>query len=137
MKYIKAYLDKLSILQKIEYILLFLLAFTIPIGWQLASKVLILLIAVMLVRCIAEKGRGLALNRSTNKRLFLFFAATYIMYAISMLYTSNVSEGWQNMEKKLSFIIFPLFFFVSDLGEISASGFLNLFELRVPALVLL
>ena len=127
MNYIKTYLDNLSILQKIEYIILFLLSFTIPIGWQLASKVLILLIAVMLVRCIAEKGRGLALNRSTNKRLFLFFAATYIMYAISMLYTSNVSEGWQNMEKKLSFIIFPLFFFVSDLSYLSSKRIKALF----------
>ena len=136
MKYIKAYLDKLSILQKIEYIVLFLLAFTIPIGWQLATKVVVFLIVIMVIRCVAEKGRGLALSRHSNKKLYLFFAATYIMYAISMLYTSNVSDGWQNMEKKLSFIIFPLFFFVSDLTYLSSKRIKALFYAFLSGLLL-
>ena len=136
MKYIKAYLDKLSILQKIEYIVLFLLAFTIPIGWQVATKIVVLLIVVMLIRCVAEKGRGLSLSRHSNKKLYLFFATTYIMYAISMLYTSNVSDGWQNMEKKLSFIIFPLFFFVSDLTYLSSKRIKALFYAFLSGLLL-
>lgn len=136
MKYIKAYLDKLSILQKIEYILLFLLAFTIPIGWQVATKIVVLLIVVMVIRCVAEKGRGLSLSRHSNKKLYLFFATTYIMYAISMLYTSNVSDGWQNMEKKLSFIIFPLFFFVSDLTYLSSKRIKALFYAFLSGLLL-
>lgn len=136
MKYIKAYLDKLSILQKIEYILLFLLAFTIPIGWQVATKIVVLLIVVMVIRCVAEKGRGLSLNRHSNKKLYLFFATTYIMYAISMLYTSNVSDGWQNMEKKLSFIIFPLFFFVSDMTYLSSKRIKALFYAFLSGLLL-
>ena len=136
MKYIKAYLDKLSILQKIEYIVLFLLAFTIPIGWQVATKIVVLLIVVMVIRCVAEKGRGLSLSRHSNKKLYLFFATTYIMYAISMLYTSNVSDGWQNMEKKLSFIIFPLFFFVSDLTYLSSKRIKALFYAFVSGLLL-
>lgn len=136
MKYIKAYLDKLSILQKIEYILLFLLAFTIPIGWQVATKIVVLLIVVMVIRCVAEKGRGLPLNRHSNKKLYLFFATTYIMYAISMLYTSNVSDGWQNMEKKLSFIIFPLFFFVSDMTYLSSKRIKALFYAFLSGLLL-
>lgn len=136
MKYIKAYLDKLSILQKIEYIVLFLLAFTIPIGWQVATKIVVLLIVVMVIRCVAEKGRGLPLNRHSNKKLYLFFATTYIMYAISMLYTSNVSDGWQNMEKKLSFIIFPLFFFVSDMTYLSSKRIKALFYAFLSGLLL-
>lgn len=136
MKYIKAYLDKLSILQKIEYIVLFLLAFTIPIGWQVATKIVVLLIVVMVIRCVAEKGRGLSLSRHSNKKLYLFFATTYIMYAISMLYTSNVSDGWQNMEKKLSFIIFPLFFFVSDLTYLSSKRIKALFYAFLSGLLL-
>lgn len=136
MKYIKAYLDKLSILQKIEYIVLFLLAFTIPIGWQVATKIVVLLIVVMVIRCVAEKGRGLPLNRHSNKKLYLFFATTYIMYAISMLYTSNVSDGWQNMEKKLSFIIFPFFFFVSDMTYLSSKRIKALFYAFLSGLLL-
>lgn len=136
MKYIKAYLDKLSILQKIEYIVLFLLAFTIPIGWQVATKIVVLLIVVMVIRCVAEKGRGLSLSRHSNKKLYLFFATTYIMYAISMLYTSNVSDGWQNMEKKLSFIIFPLFFFVSDMTYLSSKRIKALFYAFLSGLLL-
>lgn len=127
MNYVKTYFEKLSVLQTIEYIILFLLAFSIPISWALATKILALLVVEMLIRLVVEKGRGISLNKHSNKRIFLFFASTYLLYAISMLYTSNVAEGWQNMEKKLSFLILPLFFFVSDLSYLSSKHVKTLF----------
>ena len=120
MNILRTYFEKLSVLQKVEYIILLLLAFSVPISWALATKILALLVVEILIRLVVEKGRGISLNKHSNKRLFLFFATTYLLYAISMLYTSNVAEGWQNMEKKLSFLIFPLFFFVSDLSYLSS-----------------
>ena len=123
----RTYFENLSVLQKIEYIILLLLAFSVPIRWALATKILALLVVEMLIRLVVEKGRGISLNKHSNKRLFLFFTATYLLYAISMLYTSNIAEGWQNMEKKLSFLIFPLFFWASDLRYLSQKHVKTLF----------
>ena len=67
---------------------------------------------------IAERNKRN--NTTGNKKLFFIFTVTYLLYGISMLYTSNITEGWQNMEKKLSFIIFPLFFLLSDLSYLSS-----------------
>lgn len=114
---IKNYFNKLTTLQAIEYLLLIILAFVIPISWQLASKLTALLVLMIPIRMIAEKNKRN--NKLGNKKLFLTFTITYLLYGISMLYTSNIAEGWQNMEKKLSFIIFPVFFFLSDLSYLS------------------
>ncbi len=116
---IKDYFSKLTYLQAIEYILLIALAFIIPISWQLASKLTAILALMIPIRIIAERKNRNSITGS-NKKLFLLFTITYLLYGISMLYTSNVAEGWQNMEKKLSFIIFPLFFFLSDLNYLSS-----------------
>ena len=118
MTMIKNYFNKLSTLQAIEYVLLIVLAFVIPISWQLASKITTLLVLMIPIRMIAERNKRN--NTTGNKKLFFIFTVTYLLYGISMLYTSNITEGWQNMEKKLSFIIFPLFFLLSDLSYLSS-----------------
>lgn len=112
---IKNYFNKLTIPQAIEYWLIIVLAFVIPISWQLASKLTALLALIIPIRMIAERNN----HNGGNKKLFMLFTITYLLYGISMLYSSNITEGWQNMEKKLSFIIFPLFFFLSDLSYLS------------------
>ena len=114
---IKNYFNKLTTIQAIEYLLLIVLAFVIPISWQLASKLTALLVLIIPIRMIVERTNRN--NNPRNKKLFLIFTITYLLYGISMLYTSNITEGWQNMEKKLSFIIFPVFFFLSDLSYLS------------------
>jgi len=114
---IKNYFNKLTTIQAIEYLLLIVLAFVIPISWQLASKLTALLVLIIPIRMIVERTNRN--NNPRNKKLFLIFTITYLLYGISMLYTSNIVEGWQNMEKKLSFIIFPVFFFLSDLSYLS------------------
>ena len=114
---IQTYFKNLTPLQTIEYILLIVLAFAIPISWQMAAKITVLLVLMIPIRIIAEKKTRSTIQKKQN--LFILFMVTYIMYTISMLYTSNIAEGWQNMEKKLSFIIFPIFFFLSDLSYLS------------------
>ena len=127
MSNIKTYFYNLSILQIIEYVVLLLLAFVLPISWELSTKITAAFVIVMVIRLIAEKGRGIICNKLSGKKIFLFFATTYFLYAISMLYTSNIQEGWQNMEKKLSFIIFPLYFLLSDLSYLSSKRIKALF----------
>lgn len=114
---IQTYFKNLNALQAIEYILLMVLAFAIPISWQIAVKVTALLAIIIPIRILAE--RKIRISITKKQKFFVLFTATYVMYAISMLYTSNIAEGWLNMEKKLSFIIFPIFFLLSDLNYLS------------------
>lgn len=130
---IKNYFNKLTTLQAIEYLLLIILAFVIPISWQLASKLTALLVLIIPIRMIVERTNRN--NNPRNKKLFLIFTITYLLYGISMLYTSNIVEGWQNMEKKLSFIIFPVFFFLSDLSYLSPKHTKTIFYSFVAGLL--
>lgn len=114
---IQTYFKNLNALQAIEYILLMVLAFAIPISWQIAVKITALLVMIIPIRIFAE--RKIRISITKKQKFFILFMATYVIYAISMLYTSNIAEGWLNMEKKLSFIIFPIFFLLSDLSYLS------------------
>ena len=95
---IQTYFKNLNALQAIEYILLMVLAFAIPISWQIAVKVTALLAIIIPIRIFAQKKIRISITK--KQKFFILFMATYVIYAISMLYTSNIAEGWLNMEKK-------------------------------------
>ena len=109
----------LSLVQKIEYSALLLLAFLIPISWLWASRATLLLVVAMVAKLILEEKNHIIRKKEPRQKLFLFFCISYILYAISMIYTSNTDVGLQNLEKKLSFIVFPLFFLVANLSYLT------------------
>lgn len=109
----------LSLVQKIEYSALLLLAFLIPISWLWASRATLLLVVAMVAKLIVEEKNHIIRKKEPRQKLFLFFCISYILYAISMIYTSNTDVGLQNLEKKLSFIVFPLFFLVANLSYLT------------------
>ena len=98
-----------------EYILLLAMAVAIPISWNLALKVLVLLgvNTIVKVACTRHVGNS-ALGRN-GLTCLLLTALFFGIYVVSMLYTSNTAEGWDNITKKLSFIIFPVIFLLSDM----------------------
>ena len=110
---------KLTPMQKVEYFFLMALLFVVPISWEWAAKITAILMVIIPIKIIVEKGFNLQLNKYPQKKFYLLFMVTYLLYVVSMVYTSNVAEGWQNLEKKLSFIIFPLFFFLSNLSYLT------------------
>ena len=55
-----------------------------------------------------------ALGKADRVQLLLMISF-FVIYVVSMLYTSNSTEGWDNITKKLSFIILPTIFLLSDL----------------------
>lgn len=105
----------LTLWQRVEFAILLLLAFLVPISWHIATFVLILWVVVVIVRGVAERKQvyfGASQNR--RKWWYLLFAMFYVIHCVSMFYTENLAEGWATLEKRLSFLLLPLMFFIFD-----------------------
>ncbi|WP_299455630.1 O-antigen ligase [uncultured Microscilla sp.] len=86
------------------FITTLLVTITLPIS-MLANNISIVL---MLLVWISEgKWRTKIQNLQYNK-ISLIFLSFYVLHLIGMLYTNNKSEGFIELEKRLSLLIFPL-----------------------------
>lgn len=100
----------------IEYLLLSLMAVSIPISWNFSIKVMVALLIVMLCKQPWKKGWGnKARNSWTNAGLKLEIGY-FFLCLISLAYTQNMHEGWFNLNKKLPFLLFGIYFLFSDLS---------------------
>jgi O-antigen ligase len=89
------------------------LAFAIPV-WK---GLLPLLIVFMVVNWLAEGAyiRNFPLIFKDQKRFFIFsFSFLYFLYLAGLAYTSNLVYGTEDLQMKLSLLIFPLIFATSD-----------------------
>ncbi len=96
--------------QKITYILLLSLAFSMPIYTEITNVLLILL----LLNCF---WGGLKKNKfilSKHNYPFYFFLTLYSWHILGMLYTENVSDGLFDLQVKLPFLIIPFVFCFID-----------------------
>ncbi len=57
-----------------------------------------------------EKKKGL----NKNKRLLTIFFAFFFVFAISLIYSSNLHEGFKDIESKLSLLLIPLPFLLKE-----------------------
>lgn len=112
-----------TLFQKIEFVTVTILAFVTPISWNLATKILVLWILCAVIRRFADRKTYESTDFKGRKRFFLLFAAFYIMYCISMLYTRNTAEGLACLEKKLSFLILPIMFAFFDFSYLGGRRF--------------
>ena len=107
--------------QKVFFISCILVSFFLPVF----PKFIPVVIALMFLNWIIS---GIYL--STVPRLFsekwrirtLSFSALYLFYAAGMLYTTNYTYGWFDLEVKLSLLIFPVIFATSDLEILTRAG---------------
>lgn len=88
---------------KINYILVVLTAFLLPIGQWLPVIVLLMFLNWLLEGNFKSKFSGIK-----NKQLFTLFCSFYLLHLLGMLYTANSSSGWFDMEVKLSLLLFPV-----------------------------
>lgn len=95
--------------------MLLLLAFLIPVSWRVSIIALLLCVLIVIARGVAER-RQLHFGASQNRRKwwYLLFAMFYVIHCVSMFYTENLAEGWATLEKRLSFLLLPLMFFIFD-----------------------
>lgn len=101
---------------KIEYLLFMLVAALVPISWRYAVWAVVLLALFVIVRAVVSRP---ARKKPTLPAiaLVLFF----VCYAVSMLYTENIAEGWNSLSYKLPFLLLPVVFFLADMSWFNAN----------------
>ncbi len=107
--------ENLTLWQRVEFAIVLLMAFLVPISWRIATFALVLWLVAAVVRSIAERGQvWLGASKIRRKWWYLLFAMFYVIHCVSMFYTENLAEGWATLEKRLSFLLLPLMFFIFD-----------------------
>ena len=100
--------------QEIFLISSFLLAFFLPVFPKLLPTIIFIMLANWLISGIylatlpkffKEKWRILTVS----------FSSLYLFYLFGMLYSTDCTYGWFDLEVKLSLLIFPVIFSTSDL----------------------
>ena len=102
-----------------EYIFLVLFAFFVPMSWRIATYAMIGLFVCTILKGIFEEGFKINELQYRNKFAYFIFIAFWIIYAISFLYSENTAEARMQIGKKLSFLLFPLFFMTSNLSYLT------------------
>ena len=106
---------ELKSFQLAEYILLLSFAFVIPFSWTIATYVMIALFFTSILRGFFENGYSISKSQYKNKSVYFIFIAFWLIYAISFLYSDDSAEARIQIGKKLSFLLFPIFFLCSNL----------------------
>lgn len=102
-----------------EYIFLVLFAFFVPMSWRIATYAMIGLFVCTILKGIFEEGFKTNELQYRNKFAYFIFIAFWVIYAISFLYSENTAEARMQIGKKLSFLLFPLFFMTSNLSYLT------------------
>lgn len=68
---------------------------------------------ILVLNWLLESSLNEKISLLKTRQAVIFFLGFYLLYAVGMLYTSNLKAGYFELEKKLSFVIFPLILGVS------------------------
>ena len=102
--------------QKAELLIMMLLALAIPFYWLAAQYCEVALFVCAVLKFIFDQNFKLNKLQMKLTWAYIVFALTWLIYLIGMIYTENTSEGWNQVSKKLGFLIFPVIFIISDMS---------------------
>lgn len=100
---------------------LILLAFSIPLYRFAVIPSMVLMILSFIA--VAVTG-GCTIDK--RRIIVLVPSLLFVLYLVGMSYSEDKNEGWFSVEKKLSFLIFPVVFFFFP-GRFSLRGIVNAF----------
>ena len=113
------FFDGLRPFQKAEYLIMILLAFAIPFSWLAAQYCEVALFVCAVLKVVFDQKMHFNAQQMRFKWAYIVFALTWLVYLAGMLYTDNQSEGWNQVSKKLGFLIFPMIFLFSDMSYLT------------------
>jgi O-antigen ligase len=117
--------SRAQIHQKIFYYLLVLQGFAFPLWKKITPVILILIILNLLIEFnFASKIKKILAGK--NLFFLLLFISVYLLYLIGLLYTTNFDYAGFDLEVKLTFLVIPLFLFLSGLEELSKEKVKNI-----------
>ena len=102
--------------QKAELLIMMLLAFSIPFYWLAAQYCEVALFVCAVLKLIFDQKFKMNQDQLKLKWAYIVFALTWLIYLVGMIHTDNVSVGWNQVSKKLGFLIFPVIFIISDMS---------------------
>lgn len=105
--------------QKAEYIIMLILAFSVPFSWLVAQYCEVALLVCAVFKVIFDQKFKFNEAQMKFKWAYIVFALTWLVYLFGMIYTTNQSEGWAQVSKKLGFLIFPMIFMFSDMSYLT------------------
>lgn len=117
MKKITVY-NGLKIYQISEQILLVFFALCLPVWWRLSLIVAYFLLANLMVKAIVTRHVGNGALRKMGFFTWLSVLAFVIMYAISLLYSDNLTVGYKSFGHHLTFVAMSALFLLSDLSYV-------------------
>jgi O-antigen ligase len=95
-----------SILQKVYLWTLIFVAVTLPTKWiQLNSFFIIVLFIIWLL----DGDFVVRLKKTVSESSFIILTSFFFISVISLIYTSNLTDGFLGIETKISLFTFPLF----------------------------
>lgn len=111
--------DKLNLIEKIEYFLLFLFTFILAVSWYRSVFIMYFLPIIMITKIITARRIGNN-SLSPRKKLLIFsLLCFYGIYVVSFLWSNNMFFGWCELTKKRALLIFPILFLLSDYSYLS------------------
>ena len=108
--------DGLRPFQKAELLIMMFLAFAIPFYWLAAQYFEVALFVCAVLKLIFDQKFKLNKQQLKFGWAYVIFALTWLIYLIGMIWTENTSFGWEQVSKKLGFLIFPVIFIISDMS---------------------
>ena len=111
--------DGLRPFQKAELLLMMFLAMAIPFHWLAAQYFEVALFVCAVLKLIFDQKFKLNEQQLKLKWAYFVFALTWLIYLIGMFWTQNTSVGWEQVSKKLGFLIFPVIFVISDMSYLN------------------
>jgi len=111
--------------QQVFYYLLLIQAFAFPL-WKRLTPIIISLMVINWLfefKYIKNFKKLFTDKKYTN---FLLFISIYIFYFLGLIYTSNFTYAWFDLEVKLTFLLIPVLFFTSDLENLTKTKTINI-----------
>ena len=111
----------LRVFQKVELLIMMLLACSIPFYWLAAQYCEVLLFVCAFLKFVFDQKMKVNESQWKLKWAYIVFAMTWVIYLLGMIHTQNVSFGWNQVSKKLGFLLFPVIFVISDMSYMNKS----------------
>ena len=106
-------------LNRIEVFLIILTLVLLPWSWSLSLYALALLFLNMAAKCITTRRMGNPVLDRSARMPFYAMTAFVVWYAVSLLWTDNLSEGYEMAATKGSMALASIIFLCSDMRHIT------------------
>lgn len=118
-KKITDFFNGMTKLEVSEYLTLLALATVSVWSWSLAVKIFLLLIVIAVVRIIATKHIGNPTLTKPMRWALYLMAGYYIWNVVTMLWTTDLDEGWSYLTHRLPLLVFPVLLLCADTSYIT------------------